>query len=90
MLLSGPDAASTRHLAAVADDILVLLGPGVELDVLAVEVEDDRSVRLCAAYRLAGTSGKSIGRGANVIEAHAQLRASIVEDRIGLGLRLLV
>ena len=30
------------------------------------------------------------GRGSNVVEAHSRLRRAIVEDRVGLGLRILV
>ena len=89
MVISAPDNATTRHLEGVAEDILGLLGPGVELEQLAVEVEDLGATTLRADYRLAGVASQSFGRGANVIEAHARLRVAVVEDRIGLGLRLL-
>ena len=90
MVLSGLDAAASRHLEEVAADILGLLGPGIELDQLAIEGEGSDTVTLRAHYRMAGVVAESIGRGENVIEAHARLRNAIVEDRIGLGLRTLV
>jgi hypothetical protein len=89
MVIRAPDDATTRHLEGVAEDILALLGPGIELDLLAVEFEDPATATLHARYRMAGVNGVSVGRGENVIEAHARLRVAVVEDRIALGLRLL-
>jgi hypothetical protein len=89
VLLRGPDDATTRYLEKVAEDILVLLGPGIELESLAVEVVDQGTVGLRAQYTLAGLRTESVAQGENVIEAHARLRSVIVEDRLGLGLRLL-
>jgi hypothetical protein len=90
MALPGLDAAASRHLEDVAVDIAGLLGPGVELDQLAIEPEGPATVTIRARYRMAGVAGESTGRGENVVEAHARLRAAVVEDRIGLGLRALV
>lgn len=90
MLPTGIDDASSRHLEDVAADILGLLGAGIELDQLVIEGEGSDAVTLRAKYRMAGVTGESIGRGENVVEAHARLRNAIVEDRVGLGLRILV
>lgn len=88
MLLRGPDDATTRHLEGVAEDIRGLLGPGMDLQELVASVEP-KAALIRARYQLGAATGESVGRGENLIEAHAQLRAAIVEDRIGLGLRLL-
>ena len=82
--------ATSRHLEEVAADILGLLGAGIELDQLLIEGEGTGEVTLRARYQMAGVTIESIGRGENVVEAHARLRGAIVEDRIGLGLRILV
>jgi hypothetical protein len=87
---TGPNEATSRHLEEVAADIRALLGPGIELDELVSEDDGSETVTLRALYRLAGVAGESIGRGENVVEAHARLREAIVEDRVGLGLRVLV
>lgn len=87
---TGIDDASSRHLHEVAADIRALLGAGIELDQLVIEGGDSGVVTLRARYRMAGVTGESIGRGENVVEAHARLRSAIVEDRVGLGLRILV
>ncbi|HUG30865.1 MAG TPA: hypothetical protein VMQ65_10185 [Candidatus Limnocylindria bacterium] len=89
MLLRGPDDATTRHLEGVAEDIRGLLGAGVDLQELVAAVEP-KAALIHARYQLGEASGESIGRGENLIEAHAQLRAAIVVDRIGLGLRNLI
>lgn len=81
------DDATSQHLAEIAADILELLGPGVELDDLGLEADGPGRVVLRARYRLASAAGESRGQGENVIEAHARLRAAIVEDRIGVALR---
>jgi hypothetical protein len=90
MLRGALDDATYRHLEEVAADILGLLGPGVELTELAIEAEGPEIVVLRAHYGMAGVTGESIGRGENVLEAHARLRDAIVGDRVGLGLRILV
>jgi hypothetical protein len=89
MLHGALDDAASRHLEEVAVDLLGLLGPGIELTELAIEAEDPGNVVLRARYGMAGVTGESIGRGENVVEAHARLRDAIVRDRIGLGLRIL-
>ena len=88
MLIRGPDAATTRHLEGVAEDIRGLLGPEIELQELVAAVEPNAAL-IHARYQLGEATGESVGSGENLIEAHAQLRAAIVVDRIGLGLRLL-
>lgn len=84
------DDAATRHLEEIAADILGLLGPGIELIELAVETDEPDAVVLRARYALADETIESVGRGGSAIEAHARLRESIVSDRVGLGLRVLV
>ena len=90
MLPTGLDEATSRHLEEVAADILGLLGAGIELDQLVIEGEGSDAVTLRAHYRMSGVAGESIGLGENVVEAHARLRSAIVEDRVGLGFRILV
>ena len=89
MLRGAVDDATARHLEEIATDILGLLGPGVELAELATELAG-REVILRARYVMAGEWIESVGRGASAIQAHADLRRAVVEDRIGLGLRVLV
>lgn len=89
MFLRGPDDATTRHLEGVAEDIRGLLGAGVDLQEFVAAVEPDAAL-ISARYQLGEATVESIGRGENLIEAHAHLRAAIVEDRIGLGLRNLI
>lgn len=81
--------AESRYLAEVRADCVTLLGPGVEVGELTMS-RDGRTVVLRLFYRLRRTPGGSEGRGPTVVEAHAALRAHLVEDRIGLGLRALV
>jgi hypothetical protein len=89
MLLRAPDESTTRHLERAAEDILGLLGPGIELQELVADIEAAGTVTLRARYRLGAATGVSDGHGENLVEAHARLREAIVVDRIGLGLRLL-
>lgn len=88
MFVRGPDEATTRHLEVVAEDVLGLLGAGIDLHELVAAVEPDAAL-ICARYQLGEETAESVGEGANLIEAHASLRAAIVVDRIGLGLRVL-
>ena len=81
--------AESRYLAEVRADCVTLLGPGVAVGELTMS-RDGRTVVLRLFYRMSRTPGASEGRGATVAAAHAALRASLVEDRIGLGLRALV
>ena len=90
MMLPDVDDAADRHLEEVAADIVPLLGPGVEFDELAIVTDDVSPVTLRARYRMADVAAESIGRGENVIEAHARLREAIIEDRVGLSLRALI
>ena len=80
--------ATTRHLEEIAEDLRGLLG-GIELTDLAIDRFED-GVTLRAGYGMAGQVIESVGSGASVIEAHAALRLAIVEDRVGLGFRVLV
>jgi hypothetical protein len=82
--------ADRSYLEEVAADIAPRLGPGVTLLTLVIDTGEPNEVLLRARYSLAGESIESVGRGENVAEAHARLRAAIVGDRIGLGLRVLV
>ena len=90
MNLRAPDDATARHLQLVAEDILGLLGAGIELHEIVVDRETPDITVLRARYQLGGVTGHSVGRGENLIAAHASLRAAIVTDRIGLGFRSLV
>ena len=89
MLVRGPDDATTRHLEGVAEDIRGLLGDGVDLQELVAAVEPNAAL-ISARYQMGDVTGESVGSGENLIEAHARLRAAIVVDRIGLGLRNLI
>jgi hypothetical protein len=89
MVVRGPDDASTRHLESVAEDIRGLLGAGIALEELVAVVEPNAAL-ISARYRLGEKMGESVGRGENLIDAHARLRAAIVEDRLGLGFSVLV
>ena len=89
MVVRGPDDATTRHLESVAEDIRGLLGAGIDLQEVVAALEPN-AASISARYRLGDRTGESVGRGENLIEAHARLRAAIVEDRIGLGLSVLV
>jgi len=84
------DDATTRHLEEIAIDLLALLGPGIELTELAIDAERSAGVVLRARYRMADEVVESVGRGESALEAHIRLRAAIVGDHIGLGLRVLV
>ena len=79
--------AHARWLALVADDITGLLGPDMELHALEIAREEPYVVR--CRYALAGVEAVSEGSGASLVEAHADLRNHVVEDRIGVGLRAL-
>ena len=89
MVVRGPDDATTRHLEGVAEDIRMLLGAGIELEEVVAAVATNAAL-ISARYRLGEKTGESVGRGENLIEAHARLRAAIVEDRLGLGFSVLV
>jgi hypothetical protein len=90
MLRGALDDATTRHLEEIATDIAGLLGPGIVLTELAIDADDSDGVVLRARYRMADEVVESVGRGESALEAHVRLRAAIVGDRIGLGLRVLV
>ena len=89
MLAEPLDDAPTRHLEEIAIDVLGLLGPGIELTVLAIDGNPSAGVVLRARYRMVDEVVESVGRGESVLEAHVHLREAIVGDRIGLGLRVL-
>lgn len=77
------------YLERVTEDIRPILGPDVELDeVELVTVEpddhiDDRPrVGLLARYRLGTTEFETTAPGETLIDAHRQLRARLVIDRV--------
>lgn len=80
--------ADEAYLTRLEEDCERLLGPGVHVDHLDLHRNDD--VVLTLRYRLSGASAESEGRGASVVEAHADLRTRLVVDRIGLGLRAMI
>jgi len=79
--------ADQRYLSRVAEDCEALLGPGIELDDLEVETDDEVTMRL--RYRLGTAAWTSEGHGDTVIAAHASLREQLVLDRIRVGVRAL-
>jgi hypothetical protein len=80
--------AGARYLEEIARDCERVLGAGVELERLEVEVDED--VVLHLHYRLGSVTGASDGRGADLLAAHVDLRQRLVEDRLTLGFQALV
>lgn len=72
--------AEARYLERVVEDCAELLGPGVDVDDVAVL--EDFGVVLRLSYHLGGVSWSSEGRGATVTAAHADLRQRLVLDRL--------
>ena len=77
--------ADLRYFKEVAEDCERLLGPGIELRGLELEVNAEVVLRL--TYRLGRSTWTSEGRGETVIAAHAMLREQLVLDRVRLGVR---
>jgi len=72
--------AEARYLERVVDDCVEVLGPGVDIDDVAVI--EDVGVVLRLRYHLGGVSWSSEGHGASVTAAHADLRQRLVLDRL--------
>lgn len=80
--------AEARYLEEIAKDCERVLGAGVEIEPLELEIDGDVVLRL--RYSLATVAGTSEGRGPNLLAAHADLRHRLVEDRLALGFRAVV
>jgi hypothetical protein len=82
-----PDASDADRLyfQRVAEDCQQLLGPGIELDALDVDVNGEVVLRM--SYRLGAAEWTSEGQGETIVAAHAALREALVLDRIRLGTR---
>ncbi|MEO7665291.1 MAG: hypothetical protein ABIV26_09210 [Candidatus Limnocylindrales bacterium] len=89
-MLSTLSPANRRHAERIVEDVVPLLGPGVEVVGVDVELEGIDAVVITLRYRLGITDAISDGRGSNFVEAHLALRTAVVEDRIGLGLRAIL
>jgi hypothetical protein len=85
-----PDAseAERHYFQRVAEDCEQLLGPGIVLDDLELDVNGEVVMRL--RYRLGVAKWTSEGHGETVVAAHAALREQLVLDRIRIGIRALV
>jgi hypothetical protein len=79
--------AEVRYRDEIASDVRAMLGAGIELD--SVEV-DMTAATIAATYHLGELTRTTVGRGETVVEAHADLRAHLVEDRIGIGYQALI
>ena len=79
--------ADQEYFDHIAQDCAQRLGPGIELEDLALH--DDGEVVLRLRYRLGAETWTSEGRGETVVAAHAALRDQLVLDRIGVGVRAL-
>ncbi len=84
--MRGTDA-ERRYLERIAADIEPLLRPGVELR--GLEIVDGSPPAVRCRYAMGAVEQASEGSGSTIVEAHAELRRRIVEDRIGLALRAL-
>jgi hypothetical protein len=78
------DDAEAIYLAEIARDCEGVLGPGCELQGIEPGVTD-RDVRLTATFRLGSRTWVSIGSGSTLVDAHADLRARLVIDRLRAG-----
>lgn len=75
--------AGARYLASIAADCAACLGPGIDLlDVRADDQGDE--VRLVCLYRLGARTSETVGSGPTLLEAHGDLRARLVVDRLRL------
>ena len=82
------DDADRRFMERVADDCEELLGGQIQLRDLSVVRVGTTVIR--ARYALDSQEATTEGRGENLIEAHADLRARLVVDRLRLGARTLI
>lgn len=85
----------TDYLERVADDIHLILGADIEIDAVEiVDVEPDprvaepaaasAGVAIRARYHLGERTFETTGPGLSLIDAHQQLRARLVVDRLRL------
>jgi hypothetical protein len=72
--------AEARYLERVVEDCVEVLGPGVDIDDVALM--EDFGVVLRLRYHLGGVSWSSEGHGPSVTAAHADLRQRLVLDRL--------
>lgn len=77
--------AEARWLDRVEEDVAELLGPGVQIRSISLALGAD--VILRCRYGLGSAETTTEVHGATLVEAHAELRRQVVEDRIGLALR---
>lgn len=94
------DGIETGYLERVAEDIQLILGAGIEIDAVEiVEIDggdagseprspepgnDDRRTGLRARYHLGERTMETMAAGESLIDAHRQLRARLVVDRLRL------
>jgi hypothetical protein len=76
------DEPTERHLTWIAEDLVALLGPRGAL--LALDADVGPPATLRARYRLGPATGEAVGRGASLVEAHADLRRTIADGWLGL------
>lgn len=88
MLTPELDDADRRFLERVAEDCEELLGGEIRLRDLAVIRDGGTVIR--ARYALGAQEATTEGRGESLIDAHADLRARLVADRLRLGARTLI
>jgi hypothetical protein len=80
--------ATEGFLARLHDEAARILGPGVELDPLAIDERSD-GVRLRVGWRAWGEAGTIEVDGSDELDAGARLLARLPEERLALGLRTL-
>lgn len=80
--------ATEGFLARLDDEAARLLGPGIELDPLAIEERRD-GVRLRLGWRAWGRAGTIEVDGNDELEAGSRLLSRLPEERLALGLRAL-
>lgn len=87
MQVPSSTVAEQRYFERVVEDCKRLLGPEIELQ--ALEMDEERDVVLRLRYRLGKADWTTEGHGETVIEAHGALRDKLVLDRIRIGVRAL-
>jgi hypothetical protein len=80
--------AEARYLEEIAEDCRAVLGAGIELDGISVEV--GALTVIAASYHVAAHAARTVGRGETIVAAHADLRRRLVEDRLGIAFAALV
>lgn len=80
--------ADDAWLRLVAEDLAPLLGPGVEI--VELSLEGSGPFVLACRYRFRSTERTTLVTAATLLEAHADLRGRLAEDRVGMALAALV